>query len=83
VIETHEGVSVFACLRDVDAYYADRPDEWLRNAKEAARRMKAALEVAVKKILEARQRPHELRAMAEASRLNAPDACHPHDHHTP
>jgi hypothetical protein len=64
VIEAHEGVSVFACLRDVDAYYASRPDEWPRDAKEAARRMKAALEVAVKKILEAQQRPQRKRKYA-------------------
>jgi hypothetical protein len=58
IIERHDGVSVYACLRDVDAYYASRPEERPRTLKEATRRMKSALEVAVKKIIDARQPRH-------------------------
>jgi hypothetical protein len=60
VIEAHDGATLFACLRDVDAYYASRPEEWPKGRPEAARRMKKALEVALNKLLETQQ-PKERR----------------------
>jgi len=68
LLESTPEVSVYACLRDVDAHYASCPDEWPRNHAEAARRMKAALEVAVRKLVHGpRRREKEVRYAKRAA----------------
>jgi hypothetical protein len=61
LVESHDGVDLFACLRDVDAYYATSPEEWPKDRPEAARRMKSAIAVAITKIQEAQQQRQERR----------------------
>jgi hypothetical protein len=62
VIEA-QGLSVYACLLGVDAFYAGAPDRWPTTAREARARMRKSLGVAVERLKEQEQRqtPRERR----------------------